>query len=249
MERVRLMWLEHGISRKVVKRSVMTTPYGVTLMSATDYVVDDYLAQGEAPCFEKPEWKLAARILMRAVWPAIGDVVVKGREAMDWLKKGARRIVANIPQEEEPVISWETPSGFPACQAYFDVQEHRINTRLQGLVKIKVLSETDEPSVTKHASGLAPNFVHSMDAAHLHRTTEQAAMRGITSLAMIHDDYGTHAADSQNLYEVIRREFVSMYEHHDPIEDLCRRYPALPAPPTKGSLDIREVLRSAYFFS
>jgi DNA-directed RNA polymerase len=231
-----------------VKRSVMTTPYGVTLMSATDYVVDDYLSQEETP-FDKPEWKLAARVLMKAVWPAIGDIVVKGALAMAWLKKGARSIVKSLPADAEPVIQWDTPSGFPACQAYFETQEHRINTRLQGLVKIKVLSETDDPSLTKHSSGLAPNFVHSMDAAHLHRTTMEAAKRGITSLAMIHDDYGTHAADSQNLFEVIRREFVSMYEHHDPIEDLCKRYPALPAPPTKGSLDIREVLRSAYFFS
>jgi DNA-directed RNA polymerase len=249
-EAIRTRWLEHGINRKVVKRSVMTTPYGVTLMSATDYVVDDYLADTdiEHP-FDKTEWKPAARVLMKAVWPAIGDVVVKGREAMDWLKRGARKIVNNLPADEEPIITWETPSGFPACQAYFDTQEHRINTRLQGLVKIKVVSETDEPSLTKHASGLAPNFVHSMDAAHLHRTTQQAAARGISSLAMIHDDYGTHAADSQNLFEIIRREFVSMYEFHDPIEELCKRYPALPAPPSRGNLDIREVLRSAYFFS
>lgn len=247
-EELRLKWLAHGVSRKVVKRSVMTTPYGVTLQSATDYVVDDYLSQEETP-FLKEEWKLASRVLMKVVWPAIGDVVIKGRQAMDWLKKGARKIVKSLPPDVEPVITWDTPSGFPACQAYFETQEHRINTRLQGMVKIKVLSETDEPSVTKHCSGLAPNFVHSMDAAHLHRTTVAAAQRGIDSLAMIHDDYGTHAADSQGLFEIIRREFVAMYEHHDPIEDLCRRYPALPAPPTQGSLDIREVLRSAYFFS
>lgn len=247
-EALRVKWVSYGIERAVVKRSVMTTPYGVTLMSATDYVVDDYLSQKPTP-FAKEEWKAAARVLMKAVWPAIGDIVVKGALAMAWLKKGSRRIIQSLPADAEPIIAWDTPSGFPACQAYFETQEHRIRTRLQGEVKIKVLSETDEPSLSKHASGLAPNFVHSMDAAHLHRTTEAAAQRGITSLAMIHDDYGTHAADSQSLYEVIRREFVSMYDHFDPIEDLCRRYPALPSPPAKGSLDIREVLRSQYFFS
>lgn len=243
-------WLDFGVERAVVKRSVMTTPYGVTIMSATDYVVTDYLEDASKPHpFTKEEYKLAARVLMKAVWPAIGDVVVKGREAMDWLKKGARLIIKTIPGDDEPIITWDTPSGFPATQAYFETKEHRINTRLRGPVKIKILSETDEASATKHASGLAPNFVHSMDAAHLHLTAASAAHRGIASLAMVHDDYGTHAANSQNLYEIIRREFVGMYEHNDPIEDLCRRYPVLPAPPTKGTLDIREVLRSAYFFS
>jgi len=246
-ERLRLMWLQHGISRKVVKRSVMTTPYGVTLQSATDYVVDDYLSEGGSP-FDKAEWKAAARVLMSAVWPAIGDVVVKGREAMDWLKKGARTICKSFG-DEEPVIIWDTPSGFRACQAYFETKDHRINTRLHGQVKIKVVSETDEPSVTKHASGLAPNFVHSMDAAHLHLTTATAASCGISALAMIHDDYGTHAADAQLLFDIIRREFVNMYDSHDPIQDLIDRYPSLPKAPTKGALDIREVLKSDFFFS
>lgn len=248
-DKLRHKWLDFGVERAVVKRSVMTTPYGVTMMSATDYVVTDYLESDKPHPFAKEEYKLAARVLMKAVWPAIGDVVVKGREAMDWLKKGARLIIKCLPADVEPIIKWDTPSGFPAAQAYFEVKEHRINTRLRGPVKIKILSETDEASATKHASGLAPNFVHSMDAAHLHLTAHAAAHRGIDSLAMVHDDYGTHAADSQNLYEVIRREFVSMYEHNDPIEDLQRRYPVLPPAPSKGALDIREVLRSQYFFS
>lgn len=250
LDGLRVKWLEHGINRKVVKRSVMTTPYGVTLMSATDYIVEDYLSDPEVSHpFDKTEWKKASRVLMKAVWPAIGDVVVKGREAMDWLKKGARLIIKTMPADMEPTIKWDTPSGFPASQAYFESQEHRINTRLHGVVKIKVFSEIDEASVTKHASGLAPNFVHSMDAAHLHLVTNAAGLRGITALAMIHDDYGTHAADSQTLFEIIRKEFVAMYDMNDPIADFSARYPVLPKPPGKGSLDIREVLKSEYFFS
>lgn len=250
-ERLRVLWLQHGINRKVVKRSVMTTPYGVTLMSATDYVLTDYLEDRDiAHPFgtDKKTLKLASRVLMKAVWPAIGDVVVKGRTAMDWLKKGARQIIASLPDEAEPLIRWDTPSGFPASQAYFESKEHRIRTRLHGEVKIKVLSETEEPDSTRHASGLAPNFVHSMDAAHLHLTTAAASAYSI-DLAMIHDDYGTHAADSQVLFDIIRRQFVIMYDMHDPIADLRARYPVLPPPPSRGTLDIREVLKSEFFFS
>lgn len=250
LDGLRLRWLEHGVSRSVVKRSVMTTPYGVTLMSATDYVVTDYLADGDVKHpFLKSEWGKAARVLMKAVWPAIGDVVVKGREAMDWLKKGARLIIKTMPNEVEPMIKWDTPSGFPASQAYFEHKEHQITTRLHGIQRIKIRTETDEASVTKHASGLAPNFVHSMDASHLHLSTDAASRNGISSLAMIHDDYGTHAADSQKLFEIIRSEFVAMYDMNDPIADLTRRYPVLPPAPTKGSLIIHDVLKSEYFFS
>lgn len=220
-------------------------------MSATEYIVTDYLNDPavQHPFGDTPKGKnQAARVLMKAMWPAIGDVVVKGREAMDWLKKGARAIIKGMGENVEPVIRWDTPSGFPAAQAYFEAKVHRIDTRLHGTVRIRVLSETDDADPVKHASGLAPNFVHSMDAAHLHLTTAAAAEHGL-SLAMIHDDYGTHAADAQKLYSIIRRQFVHMYAEHDPVKDLRERYPVLPEPPSRGGLDIHEVLKSDYFFS
>lgn len=248
-QKAQRMWLEHGISRKAVKRAVMTTPYGVTLRTATEYIIDDYLREGLGPTFDKTEYRTAASVVMKAVWPAIGDVVVKGREAMDWLKKSSRVIVKALPVSKEPVITWRTPSGFPASQAYFEHNVHQISTYLHGLSRIKVLSETDKPDANAHASGLAPNFVHSMDAAHLHLTTADASRSGIPALAMIHDDYGCHAAFAPQLYDIIRKQFVAMYLGFDAIAALCEDYPELSAPPSKGDLDIMEVLESQYFFS
>jgi DNA-directed RNA polymerase len=241
-------WLQFGIERAAVKRSVMTTPYGVTCRSATEYVVQDYLKEGKAPVFAPQEYYKAAIVLMHAVWPAIGDVVVKGREAMAWLKNCGKMIPSKL-HEDKPLITWATPSGFPASQAYFQEVVHRINTHLHGLIKIRMLRETDRPDVTRHTSGMAPNFVHSMDAAHLHLTTAACADAGIKSIAMIHDDYGTHAADSEALAKIIREQFVGMYEKNDPIGEFHARYPFCPQPPSRGTLDIREVLSSQYFFS
>jgi len=241
-------WLDFGIERSVVKRSVMTTPYGVTKRSAIKYVIADYLRGGRAP-FEPKEYWAAASKLMEFAWPAIGAVVVKSREAMDWLSACARMIAKQYGDEREGVISWVTPSGFLASQSYYEVAEHRINTRLHGTTKIKVLTEQDSADINRHVSGLAPNFVHSMDASHLHLVTAAAGDRLIDSLAMIHDDYGTHAADAEKLYHLIREVFVEMYETHDPIADFAAAYPGCPTPPTKGTLDLREVLRSEYFFS
>lgn len=248
-EQMRLKWIEHGLTRDVVKRAVMTTPYGVTKRSAVDYVIDDYLAKGKAPCFDKKEHFQAAAILMESVWPAIGDVVIKGREAMDWLKRSSKCILKSLEGTEDPYITWTTPSGFTASQAYFEVETHRINCRLHGKSLIRVPTETDTPDAGKHGQGLAPNFVHSMDASHLHLTTSQCARRGIDAVAMIHDDYGTHAANAQALFDIIRQVFVQMYEEHDPLADFAALYPCVPKLPSKGTLDIREVLRSPYFFS
>ena len=242
-------WVEHGIDRSVVKRTVMTTPYGITRRSAVQYVVDDYLSKGKAPIFDKSEYFLAAQALMKHVWPAVGDVVVKSREAMDWLKACAKAIIKSRGDSSEGVISWITPSGFLATQAYYEQEEHRIVTRLHGTTRLLVVSEADEASESRHASGLAPNFVHSMDAAHLHLTAAAAARCGIDALAMIHDDYGTHAANAQKLFTLIRVCFVDMYSRNDPIKEFHAAYPECPPPPGKGKLDLEEVLVSDYFFS
>lgn len=248
-------WLAHGLDRSVVKRAVMTTPYGVTKRSAVKYVIEDYIKLGKVKVFSQKEHYQAAHTLMEYAWPAIGDVVVKAREAMDWLRNSARVIIKeNIDEDgktkDEGTISWVTPSGFLASQAYYLVSEHRINTKMFGHSRILVLSEEDDASVDRHATALAPNFVHSMDAAHLHSTT--CALVGKSpdiSLAMIHDDYGTHAANAQLMYDTIRQEFVSMYEQRDPLQEFRDRYPMCAAIPTRGSLNIRDVLESDFFFS
>ena len=242
-------WLEHGITRTVVKRAVMTTPYGVTKKSAVRYVIEDYLNPNEV--FEKADRFKAATVLMGHAWPAIGDVVTKSREAMDWLHRAAKHIIKARGDTEEGVISWETPSGFIASQAYYEINSQQIDCKLFDNVRVRlsVVSEGNDPSPTRHSSGLAPNFVHSMDASHMHMVAAQAQALGIDALAMVHDDFGTHAADTQKFFRLIRMVFVQMYTDRDPLTEFHEQYPETEAPPPKGDLELEEVLWSDFFFS
>jgi DNA-directed RNA polymerase len=244
---ITLKWLAHGVERSAVKRTVMTTPYGVTRRTSTDYVLSDYLRE-HPTLFPQEQRYEAAKALMDAVWPAIGDVIVKGREAMEWLARGAGRVTHL--DEPDGVVTWVSPSGFPAGQAYFDRAETRVRTRICGQDRrLLVVTEQPEANKSRHRTAMAPNFVHSLDAAHLHRVAAELGRLGVTHVAMIHDDYGTHAAHSDTMYRVIREQFVAMYSDHDPVTELGNRYPEFGEPPSKGTLDIREVLRSEFFFS
>ncbi|MCA3159531.1 MAG: hypothetical protein ING31_08075 [Burkholderiales bacterium] len=236
-------WLAHGINRKLVKRSVMTLPYGSTRFSCADFIVGDYLKMGSAPQFEKEEYSRAAQYLSHFVWDSIGDVVVKARAAMTWLQASARTIIRNGTE----VIRWTVPSGFPVSQAYSEQASHRIRTNLCGNAFLRINVDTDTPDINRHKNGVAPNFIHSYDASHLTLVTVAAAAEGM-SLAMIHDDYGTHAADAARLYQLIREIFVDMYESFDPLSDFAALYD-LPTPPERGDLDLRSVMDSPYFFS
>lgn len=242
----RQAWLDHGINRSVTKRSVMTTSYGVTKRSAIRYVIDDYL---RATDFIKPrEHYSAAAYLMDFVWPAISAVVVKGKQAMSWLDKAGKQIIKDNG-DVEGAITWVTPSGFLASQAYYEYEEHNVATKLYGHARIKVLVDSPEASPSRHSLGISPNFIHSMDASHLHLTTARMANEiPNVSLAMIHDSFGTHAADTGVLFNALRDEFVKMYQNNDPLQDFASKY-KLPAPPAKGKLDLEEVRRSLYVFS
>lgn len=241
----RRRWLSHGMNRTLVKRSVMTLPYGSTRFSCAEFIVQDYLRTGKVPEFGKDEYQKAANYLSHFVWAAIADVVVKAREAMDWLQQGARQLVREGAEE----IKWTTPSGFPAIQAYWEQDVHQVRTLLCGGAIIKMHHDNDTPDANRHKNGIAPNFVHSLDASHLTLTVQACEAEGIDSLWMVHDDYGTHAADAPRLYEIIRERFVWMYRTFDVLHDFQQQYPTLPDPPEQGDLDISQVLDSPYFFS
>lgn len=239
------LWLQHGMNRTLVKRSVMTLPYGSTRFSCAEFIVQDYLRHGLATEFEPGQYQSAANYLSHVVWESIGEVVVAASNAMAWLQKSARTLINNGHQQ----IEWTTPSGFPVTQVYNEREEIRINAKLFGGCRLWVHKPIDEPKLSGHKNGLAPNFVHSMDASHLMLTVNACQDAQINSLAMIHDDYGTHAADTQKLYETIRSTFVEMYEKHDPIMDFFHNNSSLPTPPARGGLQLRSVLESPFFFA
>lgn len=242
-------WVSFGIDRKITKRSVMVLPYGGTRISCIDYVrqaAQEKIAGGADNPFGE-DLTRATTALGMVVWDAIGDVVVAARDAMDWLQKAARA-AASAGQ----AVSWTTPSGFPAHQEYRKTKVRRVETRLHGqLTRPRMYGETDKLDADKQALGMSPNFVHSLDASALVLTVCRALDRGVVDFAMIHDSYGTHAANTEELAACLREAFVAMYEGHDPLSDLARDLPGVKLPdlPSKGTLDIHQVLESPYFFA
>ena len=76
--------------------------------------------------------------------------------------------------------------------------------------------------------------------------------RGLVFSA-VHDSFWTHAADIDEMNDILRESFVDLY-NRPLLEELKRgwelRYPNLdfPAIPKRGDLDIEEVKKAPYFF-
>jgi len=232
------------IPRSLAKRPVMTLPYGATRQSCTRYIHQSIIETDKQ--FFGASFSAAVQ-LTPVLWNSIGEVVVAARDAMDWLQKCATA----MNRGNEP-IHWRTADGFPVVQDMRTVETYKIETQLAGRFQIRVGSKTDDLDKAAQRNGISPNFVHSQDGNHLRATVRMANARGIYSLAVIHDDYGTHAADTDALHECIREAFVDQYTKNDPLADFKRQQEEtgleMPDLPAYGTLDIEQVKESRYFF-
>ena len=250
-----LPWVGN-VCRKVTKRPTMTLPYGVTQYGMKDQI-KDFLTEQEAdrkPVIDPNVDKFhAARYITPHIDRAIGETVTASKVAMDWLQQ-----VAKVAASDGLPVSWVTPVGFPVLQSYMQQKTKQINCHFGGVkVKPSVSEETDKLNTRRQSSGIAPNYVHSMDAAHLIETVAQATDAGIEDFAMIHDSFGTHACDAAEFGWLTRKSFVDQYTPDrlaEFREQIRKQLPEhlqaeLPEVPERGDLELDRVMESMYFFA
>lgn len=236
------------MTRNLAKRNTMTVPYGVTKRGMQGQLFEQLKKDGQ-----KDFLKDDASYLAGVNFTAIGQVVVAARLAMDWLRDAAKVAAANgLP------VRWKTPMGFLAVQDYREEVGERLDFEVLGRRYAFLLQKDgDKLNSRKQALGIAPNFVHSLDAAHLMRTTLLCAQDGMVDFAMIHDSFGCHAGHASLLRDNLRDAFVDQYRG-DVLkalrEELLEQLPAelhgdLPELPPMGKLDLEGVRQSEYFFA
>jgi DNA-directed RNA polymerase len=120
----------------------------------------------------------------------------------------------------------------------------------------------------KAASAVAPNVVHACDASHLLRTVAAAADEGIVDVATVHDSFGCLPSRATRFNQIIREQFLRMYQEHDVLNELyesamadltqagqerlqneLQQHGFNDGPPEKGELDIKEILNARYAFA
>jgi DNA-directed RNA polymerase len=193
----------------------------------------------------------AATYLAPLVEQAIRATVTRAAEAMDWLKLSVRDIVV----ENNPV-NWQTPDGFPVQHRYVKSNGKKFEVWFQGTrMQIQLRVDTKKQDLRKQQSGIAPNYVHSMDACHLRMVVNRMAEEGITdAFAMIHDSFGVHASDVDELHYAIRDEFIRLYTE-DQLTSFRNQQlnymptAEIPETPTPGSLDLEAIREADFFFS
>lgn len=275
-------WLDYGITRKVTKRSVMTLTYGSKQYGFKNQLLEDiiypYKAKNPNGYFQRPN--AAAMYMAKLIWDAVNTVVKKPLEAMTWLQETSGLLAAQEMNGKPIPSTWVTPAGFPVQQAYtkttrkavklllnkgimikdpLNKKEHKNNINEKTQIFLNICkNEPFSLNSRKQRQGIAPNFVHSMDASHLMLTILACKDKGLTSFATIHDSYGTTAADAEVLYHTVREVFAKTYLEHNVLQEIYEQTKSqlpieardqLEPPPSQGDLDLTQITNSKYAFS
>jgi DNA-directed RNA polymerase len=258
------VWLGSGlVDRKLCKRPTMTFGYGSGRYGFTEQIREHLgSALDDDRFLHEGRWQgtPACSYLAQHILDALSEVVKGAYDAREWLQSVARLIASR-----GRYVRWWAPlTGFPVYQDgfhYWKQKDKQVDTFIGGVrYQPQVRIETSEPNTLRQANGVAPNYVHSIDAAAMMLTVNTAAEEGVLHFAMVHDSFGTIPARMSVLSAATRQAFYRIYTTTDPLQDLYFQLidQALMAgvdindieePPEPGSLDLAGVLASAYFFS
>lgn len=266
-KRILVASLKKKLPRKAAKKVIMTYPY-----SATEFTMakklrkerglfkhwsDEDIEPGYTKKYLRREIQgssvplieyCIAETLASAICDSIKSKFYEVHSILDWFKQIGLNASSVLDD-----IQWKSPTGFPVLQHYETQERKRITT--PGL-RITIKENTGITNKQKHGNAFGPNFIHSFDAAHLMMTVNRAHKNGVTSFRMIHDSYATHAADMQKMFEILRNEFICIYEQPHILEELrasimnqCKDPVDIKAAPMVNDLDISKVRSAQYFFA
>lgn len=244
-----------GIKRKVCKRSVMTLAYGSRKYGFSENLKEDIIKPWMAEHEDTPIFlsrSQAANYMAGLIWDAVSTTVIKAVEGMEWLKK-----IAGMIGKNGEVVAWTSPNGLPIQQNKFVPNIEICRMRFNGgFVRIYIPKENTDIDTRGQAQAIAPNFIHSMDACHMQRVIMNQAEKGNNNFFMIHDSFGTDIEHAGDLFKAIRTELVNMYKGHNYLEEwladveyLLPEEKEIPQMPTKGNLNLDDVVNSKYCFA
>jgi DNA-directed RNA polymerase len=242
-------WLSgERLTRRMFKDPVMTFSYGVTDHGVWGQIREAYKEKH----WNEPEPDFShVDYLAKLIDKVTREVLERPHKVKEFIRKLAKlRASRNRPLE------WETPSGLPVISnRCYEPNVRTVETKLDRTrVEYQVTVGRKDKIIEAKAINQGPaNFVHSMDAAHLVLSVNDAAVRdGIVDVAVVHDCYGALAPQVLRFQQIIRVQMVAMYRWFDVLGDLRKSCEPVPDDLTlreTGTLVLEKIQTADYTFT
>lgn len=233
-----------GLTRKMVKRNLMTWAYSSRQYGLAKQLRSDWLSEYTAEVergerdthpFGEDEGYAASWYIAGKNEQAIAETVKSASAGMDFFQK-----CAAILAEENKHVSFVTPLGFPVFQFYREermkkdpktgkwkpdpdrqrmyLTDRATGQRVQNAKNVTKVY-TDKVNRDQSVNAIAPNIIHSMDATHLMKTALLCHELGVDDLMVVHDSFAATLGNIETLTFAVRRAFVDLYKDYNLYED------------------------------
>lgn len=235
------MLVDQGmITRKVVKRPVMTRVYGVTMVGARIQIAEELNIEDENTAYK------ASRLVEQHVRRAMGEVCQSAEAIMAWITRHAMEC-CNAGQK----VNWYSPIGLWVIQPYAKASTSRVHTH-RGTIHFN-LPGVDTPLIRRRqVNAAAPNFIHSVDSSHLLMVAAECRRENI-DIGTVHDSFWCPAPQVPQMRQIIAEQFVELHrrdllmEFESHMRTQHERCDDLPMPKI-GHWDVSDVESSDYAF-
>lgn len=249
--------------RKIVKRNVMTLPYGGTPYGLGNQQIDD-ARKHDIPLLMNMEHRWAA-YMGRAVYEVCKVSLRKPMQLLKIFELAGKKSEERLKElqdkgiQGEGYLGWIIPiTNFPVVQYYVEGIIKKLYIQYgpptgprnssgyyENTLQLAIsFLEEVQYSKRKQSQGASPNAIHSLDAAHLMLTVYKAPF----VVSTIHDSYGCLLGDMEELYKLTRSTFVELYQE-DPLSIIMQYIGGDISQVEFGNLDINLITESEYCFS
>ena len=246
-------WIEHGISRELVKPTVMPLVYRRSYLSMVQ-TIEAYL-YGELNNFLNPEGVRVidlAHCLARYLHLATRDVLPGVSKLHKWLVQ-----VAKLQMKAGHRPYWLTPNGLLVESYTSKKSEETYFLEVAGAhIHLQTLAD-DTPNGMKldhkkSTTQLSADFVHSYDAAYLQRFVWHWGQTFKTPIVSLHDCIGVNL----DQIPLARRELNDQFSRFYSIDYLTMMQINLqkelkveiPSPPLENTLDVQRIGENPHLF-
>lgn len=245
-------WLRLGVDRALLKAPVMTSLYGATHMGLIDTLIGSLQERDPRRLWEWEQgYVWPARYMARHLKAILATELAGATAISTWLRDTSCRVLG-----KNRLMQWTTPSGMVMRLGAAHDARSTVQTLMRGNRKWKTWTDHAIPgelSARATNRALAPNVIHSFDAAFLHGIVCTSVASG-RPLLTNHDCFATIPRDAGWLHHTLHDHLRAMYLPEwltimrDEIADAAGGLTIKP-PPCVGDLCPGEIGNNPHAFS
>lgn len=271
------------LTRKHLKLPIMTKVYNVSLIGIANQLRNSFekiKINKQTTYFLVPSEDGHIKLTYREIYTLaeiINSQIFVSLPSLKFIYDYFKSIVSISIRFSIP-ITWITPSGLKITQFYKLSNPQKVSISFKNTsISVILRKDVNKLDNKKQIQAIIPNIVHSLDAAHLINIVNTCLKKyNSLSVLTVHDCFGTHPNNLEQLKFIVILEFVKLYTEQNFLQLFHNRvlqsfsdnkievfkddkgkeyikpkrtkiyFPDLPQP---GNLNLEKIMESQYFIT